>query len=123
MHAARVNEPLGTYTCTDLTAANYEEAIPQNGQVWQRKTMVDYGSAGARHLHQLGELATRNTGLLRIHSCEIAKAIGAAELETRDNLTKLLTKHAEEWHEFVSAQGKESFLYNWTKGGRYGRSE
>lgn len=123
MHAARVNEPPDTYTFADLTATCYKDAIPGNCHGWQHNTMVEYGSVGARHLQQLANLAGQPDAALRIHIFELARATGAVEQDTRDNLRKLLVQHAEEWREFVSAQGKHSFINNWTEGGRYGRSE
>jgi hypothetical protein len=123
MHAAGVNEPAEAYTFTDLTATCFKDAIPQGIRGWQRNTMVEYGSVGARHLQQLGNLAGQPDAALRLHIFEIARATGALEQDTRDNLRKLLVQHAEEWREFVSAQGKQSFISNWTEGGRYGRPQ
>ena len=123
MHSARVNEPINTYTFTDLSANHYKDAIPRDSRVWQGNVMMQYGSVGARHLQQLADLAGQSDTSLRAHIFEIARATGASEQETCENLRMLLVQHAEEWSNFISAQGKFSFLYDWTKGGRYGRSK
>lgn len=123
MQAAGVTEPSGTYMIADLTTARYEDAISRSNRTRPSHTMVEYGSVGVRHFQQLADLAERPDAALRPHVFEIARATGAPEQDTRDNLRKLLVQHAEEWRDFVSAQGQHSFIKSWTKGGRYGRSE
>lgn len=123
MHAAGVSEPASSYTISNLTAASYEDAIPRSNRMRPSHTMVEYGSVGARHLQQLADMAELPDATLRLHIFEIARATGASEQDTRDNLRKLLVQHAEEWRGFVSAQGQHSFIKSWTIGGRYGRSE
>ncbi len=118
LHAANVNEPADTYTVGNLTSACYNDAIPRSNRNRLRHTMVEYGSVGARHLQQLADVAEL-PAVLRPHVFEIARATGASERDTRNSLRKLLLKHAEEWRDFVSCQGKHSFIKNWTKGGRY----
>lgn len=121
MHAAGVIEPEDAYAFADLMAANFKDALPQNFRGEPTKSLVEYGSVGARHLQQLSELASQPDDLLRRHAFEIAMATGMAERDSMTNLRRLLSKHSEEWFDFVSAQGEKSFLKNWTKGGRYGR--
>jgi 7-cyano-7-deazaguanine synthase in queuosine biosynthesis len=123
MHAARVDEPSNTYTFADLSADHYNDAIQRENRGWQSEMMIQYGSVGARHLQQLADLAGQSDTALRAHIFEIARATGLSEEATRENLRMLLAQHAVEWGNFVSAQGKSSFLYGWTKGGRYGRFE
>jgi 7-cyano-7-deazaguanine synthase in queuosine biosynthesis len=123
MHAAGVVEPDDTYAFTDLMAANFKEALAQNFRGEPTKSIVEYGSVGARHLQQLSELASQPDNTLRRHAFEIAMATGIAERDSMNNLRKLLSKHSEEWLDFVNTQGELSFLRNWMKGGRYGRSK
>lgn len=123
MHAAGINEPVDTYTFANLTATHYKDAIPQINRGWQCDTMVQYGSVGARHLQQLGDLAGQSDIELRRHVFEIARTTDASVQDTSENLRKLLVQHSMEWRDFVSAQGKHSFMKSWTEGGRYGRSE
>jgi len=123
MRAAGVIEPDDAYAFADLTAANFKDALSPNFRGEPTKSMVEYGSVGTRHLQQLSELAGQTEDVLRRHAFEIAIATGMTERDSMNNLRKLLSKHFEEWFDFVNAQGEKSFLKNWTKGGRYGRSE
>jgi 7-cyano-7-deazaguanine synthase in queuosine biosynthesis len=123
MHAAGVVEPDDTYTFADLMVATLKDALPQNFRGEPTKSIVEYGSVGTRHLQQLSELAGQPNDVLRRHTFEIAMATGITERDTMNKLKILLSKHSEEWFDFVNAQGEKSFLHNWTKGGRYGRSE
>lgn len=116
MHAAHLNEPDDTYMFADLTATKYEDCIPRINLVRSRE-MVEYGSAGVRHLQQLADLSGKPHAALRPHIFEIARASNASEQDTHDNLRKLLMQHVEEWRDFISAQGKHSFISNWTEKG------
>jgi hypothetical protein len=120
MHAAGIAEPADTYTISDLTLANYEDAIPQNNRIYQSRTMVEYGSVGARHLQQLADMSKLLDTTLQPHVFEVAQATGLLEQDARNKLRELLVQHAMEWHGFIDAQGKRSFMNNWVKGGRYG---
>jgi hypothetical protein len=82
--------------------------------------MVEYGSVGARHLQQFSELAEQPDDYLHRYVFEIARATGMEGQGTMNSLRRLLSKHAEEWNGFVCAQGENSFLKSWTKGGRHG---
>ncbi len=115
MHAAGVDEPTDAYTIGDLKAASYDDAVLQGDCKRLSKTMVEYGIVGARHLQQLAELAGLPDPALRVHVFEIARATGDSEQDTGYALRRLLVRHAEEWRDFVSAQGQRSFMGSWTK--------
>lgn len=121
MHAAGVVEPDDTYAFADLMAANFKDAVPHNSRIEPTKSIVEYGSVGTRHLQQLSELAVQPDNTLRRDVFEISRATGMSQQETMDKLKTLLSRHSEEWTDFVNAQGDKSFLHTWTKGGRYGR--
>lgn len=123
MHAAGVVEPADTYAISDLSTETYADAIPQSAHMRPSHTMVEYGSVGARHLQQFADMATLPDSALRPHAFEIARALNTTEHDTQVNLRTLLEQHREEWHSFVRAQGKNSFIKGWTIGGRYGRPE
>jgi len=116
MHAACIDEPVDMYTFADLTATRYGDAIPRNNNV-RSKEMIEYGSAGVRHLQQLADLSEQPNAVLRPHAFEISRAINTSEQDTHDNLRKLLMQHAEEWRNFIRAQGKHSFISNWAERG------
>lgn len=123
MHAAGIDEPDDAYFFSDLTVDSYEAAVPSGARTSPGHVMVEYGSVGARHLHDLAGMATVPDSELSPHAFDIARATGASEQETRENLRSLLIQHAEEWRRFVYAQGQGSFLNSWIIGGRYGRYE
>ena len=116
MHAAEVDEPADTYFMSDLSAARYEDAIPQSGCIRLSGTMMEYGSVGARHLEHLADFAKLPDAVLRPHVFEIAQASDASEQDTHRALRRLIQQHGEEWRDFVSAQGQHSFMMKWTKG-------
>lgn len=115
MYAADVDEPPGTYVFGNLTAPSYEAAIPSGDGLRLSRSMVEYGIVGARFLQRLAAMAKWTDTALRPHVFEIAQAIGLSEKETCIELKGLLLTHAEEWREFKNAQGRRSFLQNWTR--------
>jgi 7-cyano-7-deazaguanine synthase in queuosine biosynthesis len=123
MQAANIEEPDNTYVIADLTVPQFSAAMPGKGKVRRSRTLVEYGSVGARHLQQLADMADLPNDALQVHTFEIARAIGASQQETLQNLRKMLLTHAQEWRAFMAAQGEQSFMKNWTEGGRHGRSE
>ena len=117
MHAVRIDEPDDTYTFEDLTSSNYGDYVSKN-KIVRSSEMVEYGSAGVRHLQQLADLSRQPDAVLRPYIFEIARATELSENVTRDNLRKLLMHHADEWRYFISDLGKESFVYKWAQEGR-----
>ena len=123
MHAAGLEEPQDTYVVADLSAPTFEYSVPGGRRMRLSKTMVQYGSVGARHLQQLADMSSLPDDDLKVHAFEIARATGEPRDDALKNLKKMLENHAEEWRAFMAAQGEQSFLRRWTKGGRYDRSE
>jgi 7-cyano-7-deazaguanine synthase in queuosine biosynthesis len=115
LHAAGVKETDDTYIFSDLSASKHKGSAQQTS-----RTMLEYGSVGARHLHQLANLAEVPDAQLRGHSYELARVLSIPEEETLLNLKRLLTQHSKEWREFVNSQGPASFLVRWTGGELYG---
>jgi hypothetical protein len=120
LHAAGVSEEPGRYTFADLSASKFTDAVLGFSGKVNSNLMAEYASVGARHLDQLAEFRTQPDLKLRQHAFEISQATGESEQGTIKNLCMLLMQHAEEWHDFVRAQGKGSFLKYWTKGSIYG---
>lgn len=120
LHAAGVNEPPGTYVVSDLGASEVIDALSLIPRKADRTIMIEYGYVGARHLQHLADMASLPDDELRVHVSEISTALGADYKQTLQNLRNLLEIHAEEWHLFVAAQGKDSFLTSWMQGGCYG---
>jgi hypothetical protein len=127
MHAAHIEEPDNTYVIANLTLPEFSAALPEKGskdsEVRRSQTMLEYASVGARHLQQLADMADLSDDALRIHAFEIAQATGESLQETLQNLRKMLLNHAQEWRDFMAAQGEQSFIASWMERGHYGRPE
>ena len=85
--------------------------------------MVEYGSVGAGHLQQLSDMAELSDCGLRPYVFDIARATGMSEQDTGDALRRLLRQHSAEWRAFRDAQGRRSFITNWTRGAHHGGLE
>lgn len=119
MHAAKIEEALGTYVISDLSKPTVQEALSVLSSKSDRNVMAEYASVGVRHFQHLADLAGFRDGELRQHACELAAATGMSEEETLTKLRKLLVIHAQEWRAFLAAQGEQSFLMGWMDGGRH----
>lgn len=117
--AAGVEEPDETYAISNLGAGDYEAALPADDGFHAKRPLREYGVIGTRHMQQMADLAKRPDDELRCNALELAESTGCSEQETLEKLRGLLGCHADEWSRFLIAQGKESFLNDWTKGGRY----
>ena len=114
MHSVGISEPAAKYTISDLKASRYKNALPETDRVRLSDTLLDYGIVGVRYLQRMADMAALPASASRPDVVQIAHSIGASEKDTRTNLKRLLSRHAEEWHDFVSAQGKHSFIKAWT---------
>ena len=122
MHAADVTEPPDTYLIDDLTVSCYKRAVSRRPCKRLSRTLVEYGSVGARHLQRLAEMAHLPYPHTRPHVFELARATGLSETHIRQALRRLLLQHAQEWCGFIRAQGPRSFIPTWTIGARNARS-
>lgn len=123
MHAAGIDEPKHAYVIADLSVPSFRDALPGRRKVRLSRSMAEYGSVGARHFQQLADMADLPDADLKVHAFEIARATGEPLDDVLQKLRNMLLTHAKEWRAFMAAQGEQSFLRGWTKGGRHGRSE
>lgn len=119
LYAACVEEPEDTYTIADLRAERFSEAIPKQNSARVTTTLYEYGFMGARHLQQLGDFATESDEKLKPYALELAEALGASMDDVHAQLREMLRSHSEEWNVFTKAQGEQTYLKLWTKGGRH----
>ena len=119
LHAARIEEPEGTYTISDLKAERFSEALPRQNSFRVTATLRDFGYMGARHLQQLADFSTEADAKLKPYALELAEALGTSMDNAHTHLRDMLCCHSEEWKAFAKAQGEQSFLKLWTKGGRH----
>ncbi|SDG90651.1 7-cyano-7-deazaguanine synthase [Pelagibacterium luteolum] len=121
LHAAGIKEDSGTYVVRDLNEASIAAALTTAvADKADRDIMIAYGSAGARHLQHLADLADQPDKTLHTHASQIAIATGETCDETTRRLSVMLSVHAEEWRAFRSDLGGNSFLNSWMDGGRNG---
>lgn len=120
LHAAGVEEPLAAYSVADLQASRFESALPKQNSFQPTSTLYEYGFMGTRHLQQLTDFAAEPDAKHKPYVFELAEALGTSMADVQSNLREMLNRHSEEWAAFVAAQGDESFLTLWTKGGRHG---
>lgn len=117
LHTAGIEEPAGTYVIEDLKTSDINEAMSAIKDENDRKSMIDYGSVGARHFQQFADKAAASDDDLFVYALEVAEATNSTPEETLKNLRMLLSAHAQEWQSFLAAQGKKSFLHKWMDGG------
>lgn len=120
LHTAGVTEANGTYVIEDLKATDVYDAMEKVADPDDRDNMIEYGIAGTRHFQHMANMADSSDEELHVYALEIAEALGECETETLTNLRTLLFQHAAEWQTFLTAQGTQSFLHNWTGGGNHG---
>jgi len=120
IHAAKIDDLGEGYSVADLKVATLGDAVAQQDGFQPTRTLSEFGYMGARHLHQLAELAQASDKVLRPYVVELAASLGQAEAGIHAKLRRLLHLHAEEWFAFTNAAGEQSFLNTWTMGGRNG---
>ena len=124
MHAAGIDEAKEkkeeVYFFSNLSAKNYSSALAKRSKGEPTKNMIEYGVAGACHLQQLANMAKLSDKKLHVDVFEIAKATKISEERTLEDLKTLLRNHAQEWDDFLDAQGKKSFLRRWIERGCHG---
>ncbi|TAJ74913.1 MAG: hypothetical protein EPO45_16515 [Sphingobium sp.] len=116
LHAAGVTERDDAYLISDLGAPSAAKALGNIASEVDREIMIEYGTAGVRHFHDLAQMAVWDDRKIRVHVSEVATALGATNDETNRNLRLLLKQHAEEWTAFVTSWGDQSFLLRWLDG-------
>jgi hypothetical protein len=115
MRAAGVKEEPSLYVAEDLTASTIEaSAEPSYKHV--NKAFRDYAVAGVLQLDHLAELA-REPGRQAIcqHAALLGPAVGLSMDDAETSLSKLINRHAAEWHCFLETLGEDSFVKSWTR--------
>jgi hypothetical protein len=119
LHAVGIEEPPQTYTVTELSSQRFADAVPDENNFKATATLYEYGYMGARHLQQLSDFSVAPDEVLRPYVFELAEAVGRSMDDIQRSLRDMLRRHSEEWAAFAAAQGEQSFLKLWTRGGRH----
>lgn len=114
VHRAGLTEERETYVWENLKARSFEEATA----VGLKKidgAQREYAIAGTLHLDHLASLkgATIHASTIRLNASQLAKALDLTERTARDNLDRLLDKHAIEWKTYMVSLGPQSFVNRW----------
>jgi hypothetical protein len=119
MFSAGINEPDDAYMFSDLSNNDFEKSRISESNAISYRTMIQYGIVGARHLDHLSQLSSAKDVYLLPYAHAIARTQGSDKDLTFEQLRQLLIRHSQEWKEFVSSLGPETFIKNWIIGGRY----
>ena len=114
VHRAGLTEERETYVWENLKARSFEEATA----VGLKKidgAQREYAIAGTLHLDHLAGLkgAAIHASTIRLNASQLAKALDLTERTARDNLDRLLDKHAIEWKTYMVSLGPQSFVNRW----------
>lgn len=111
MFTAKIVEPAKTYVWENLGAEVFDSGAADAFE-GHTPALRQYGIAGVLHMDHLAALAspTAQPRTVRRVARLTADALGAHEEVILHQLRGLLERHADEWRQFVSAQGKVSFV-------------
>lgn len=111
VHAANLRESQEGYFWRNLHAVNLAGAAPPRSRTTSSNDERQ-AICGVLSLDQLADLAD-NVELINRSAEELHPALGGDVSDIRSNLRRLLGSHQREWHAFIGAQGRHSFLNSW----------
>jgi 7-cyano-7-deazaguanine synthase in queuosine biosynthesis len=116
VHAAGLNEDKETYVWENIGTRTFEGGSASSFSK-SLKPFREYAIAGALHMDHLAALQGSQAGqiTLRRHAFELAEWRGESPAEIEIKLRGLLERHAEEWKNFISSLGPESFVRPWAR--------
>jgi 7-cyano-7-deazaguanine synthase in queuosine biosynthesis len=118
VQAAGLTEQPETYVCTDMSATTLKERVDP-GFAKVNAAFEHYAIAGALHMDHLADMAREDSKtLVKRHAGLLGPALGLPPVEAEQKLASLLNRHAQEWKNYVNAQGEHSFLRQWTRSGQ-----
>jgi 7-cyano-7-deazaguanine synthase in queuosine biosynthesis len=115
VHAAGLQEKSDTYVCSDMTATTLKGGV--DGRFEKINAAYEqYAIAGTLHMDHLADMASKDAApIVRRHAALIGSALGLTHQDAEQRLTSLLQRHADEWMNFLRAQGSDSFLRHWVR--------
>lgn len=111
MFAADIEEPADKYVWENLSVDDFDTGAASTFQ-GHTPALREYGIAGVLHMDHLASLASPSaqTFAFRRVIRLTADALDEDEDEVSANTRDLLNRHSDEWHRFVTALGKSSFV-------------
>lgn len=116
VHAGGLNEAKETYVWENLGASTFDGGHTSDFSK-SINPFREYAIAGTLHMDHLASLPHSQLGhvTLRRHAFEIAQWRGERANEIELKLRRLLERHADEWGNFISSLGSESFIRTWAR--------
>ena len=115
VHAAGQTEPVDTYVTIDMDATTLEDAVDPD---FTRMTRAfrEYAIAGSLHLKHLAGISKEDDALVTRHAMLLAPVLGLSNEKSREQLSALLTRHAQEWKNYMGSLEQDSFVRQWARG-------
>ena len=111
IHTAGLTEVEDAYISSNLNASTLEGVVDPGFLKKLRKGFREYAAAGVLSMHNLSELAdAESAGSIQRHAMFLGTALNISIEEAEEKLTRLINKHAEEWSEYISSLGPESYI-------------
>lgn len=119
VHAAGLTERPETYIWENLGAATFTGGANASFAANKiTRKMREYAIAGILHMDHLAALRSSptNRGMLNLTAFKLARSFNLPEADVLGKLDRLLTKHEEEWKNFMSSLGESAFVARWAAG-------
>jgi 7-cyano-7-deazaguanine synthase in queuosine biosynthesis len=111
LFSSGLDERQDRYLWSDLQASTLNRASTSR----KRPTRLNderQAQCAVLELDSFGKL-TDEMALVNIASAELSSLLNEPSLETENKLCRLITKHRNEWGEFVSSLGPKAFIAKW----------
>ena len=115
VHAAGQTEPDNTYVTIDMDAKTLKDAVDPGFQRMTR-AFCEYAIAGSLHLNHMAEIPRQNDVLVASHAILLAPVLGLSNEKSRERLSALLSRHAQEWQNYMDSLEQDSFVRQWARG-------
>ncbi len=116
VHAAGQTESASTYVWENLAAPTFESGVtPKFGRT--NGAMREYAIAGTLHMDHLASLLQSRVddSHIKLEIFRLSQSLDLDQGIVKQKLERLLLRHKQEWEDFVTSLGEESFITHWTK--------
>ena len=116
VHAAGQTEPSSNYVWENLATPDFESGTaPKFDKITE--AMREYAIAGTLHMDHLASLLQSriNDSHVKLEIFRLSQSLDLDQDVVRQKLDRLLTKHKQEWENFVAFLGEESFINHWVE--------
>ena len=115
LHAAGYSEASDMYVWEDLGASSFIAGAHPSFRGDMKSARND-AIAGTLHMDHIADFGSSKLSRpLERQAQNIAEGLGVSAENAMENLQDLIKQHRVEWHEFLGAQGRSTFLKNWAR--------